>query len=166
MPAGSSMQELSGKRVLVMGLGRFGGGVGVTQWLARQGANVTVTDTAKPDDLRESLRQIDGLPLQLHLGEHREEDFRSHDLVVASPAVPFESPYLKIARDNRVPITSEICLFAQRCVGRVVGITGSVGKSTTSAMAHHILDAAARKRLKLPDTPKTGAEELAAILKP
>jgi UDP-N-acetylmuramoylalanine--D-glutamate ligase len=141
------MQDLSGKRVLVMGLGRFGGGVGVTQWLARQGANVTVTDTAKPEDLRESLQQIDGLPVRLCIGEHREEDFRSHDLVVASPAVPFESPYLKIARDSGVPITSEICLFAERCVGRVVGITGSVGKSTTSAMAHHVLDAAGKKGL-------------------
>jgi UDP-N-acetylmuramoylalanine--D-glutamate ligase len=141
------MQDLGGKRVLVMGLGRFGGGVGVTQWLARQGANVTVTDRAKPDELRESLRQIDGLPVQLRLGQHYEEDFRSHDLVVANPAVPFESPYLKIARDNRVPITSEICLFAERCTGRVVGITGSIGKSTTSAMAHHVLDAAANRGL-------------------
>ena len=54
------MQDLSGKRVLVMGLGRFGGGVGVTQWLARQGAKVTVTDMAPAERLAESLRQIDG----------------------------------------------------------------------------------------------------------
>lgn len=141
------MQDLRGKRVLVMGLGRFGGGVGVTQWLAKQGAKVTVTDTATADKLTESLRAIEGLGVTLRLGEHREEDFRTHELVVASPAVPFESLYLKVAAEAGIPITSEICLFAERCPAKVVGITGSVGKSTTSAMAHHILDAAAKKGL-------------------
>lgn len=141
------MQDLSGKRVLVMGLGRFGGGVGVTRWLAGQGAKVTVTDKAPAEDLTDSLKQIDGLGVTLRLGEHREEDFRTHELVVASPAVPFESPFLKIAAEADVPITSEICLFAERCPAKVVGITGSVGKSTTSAMTHHILDAAAKKGL-------------------
>lgn len=141
------MQRLSGKRVLVMGLGRFGGGVGVTRWLAQQGAHVTATDTASPEKLAESVEQIRGPNVTLRLGEHREEDFRSHDLVVASPAVPFESPYLKIAADSGVPITSEICLFAERCPAKVVGITGSVGKSTSSAMTHHVLDQAARRGL-------------------
>lgn len=139
------MMNLIGKRVLVMGLGRFGGGVGVTQWLAREGASVTVTDMAPAEKLQESLEQIKDLPVTLRLGEHREEDFRQADLVVASPAVPFESPYLKVAADSGVPITSEICLFAERCPAKVVGITGSVGKSTSSAMTHHVLDAAAKK---------------------
>lgn len=141
------MKNLIGKRVLVMGLGRFGGGVGVTQWLARQGALVTVTDMAPGKDLQESLAQIEGLGVTLHLGEHRQDDFRHTDLVVASPAVPFESPFLKIAAGSGVPITSEICLFAERCPAKVVGITGSVGKSTTSAMTHHILRNAASKGL-------------------
>jgi UDP-N-acetylmuramoylalanine--D-glutamate ligase len=141
------MQDLKGKRVLVMGLGRFGGGVGVTQWLAKQGAKVTVTDMAPAEKLADSLKQIDGLDVTLRLGEHRDDDFRTHELVVASPAVPFESPYLKVAAEAGVPITSEICLFAERCPAKVVGITGSVGKSTTSAMTHHILDAAAKKGL-------------------
>ncbi len=139
------MHDLKNKRVLVMGLGRFGGGVGVTRWLVEQGAEVTVTDMATAEQLAESLQRITGLPVTLRLGEHREQDFRTHDLVVASPAVPFESPYLKAAEDAGVPITSEICLFAERCPAPVVGITGSVGKSTTSAMTHHILDAAAKK---------------------
>ena len=141
------MQDLSGKRVLVMGLGRFGGGVGVTQWLAKQGACATVTDMAPADTLQASLAQIKDLPVTLRLGEHREDDFRNTELVVASPAVPFESPYLKIATDSGVPVTSEICLFAERCPAKVVGITGSVGKSTSSAMTHHILDMAAKKGL-------------------
>ncbi len=141
------MLELKGKRVLVMGLGRFGGGVGVTQWLAQQGAKVTVTDMAPAEKLVESVKAIEGLGVALRLGEHREEDFRAHELVVASPAVPFESPYLKVAADAGAAITSEICLFAERCPAKVVGITGSVGKSTTSAMTHHVLDAAAKKGL-------------------
>ena len=58
-----------GKRVTVMGLGRFGGGVGVTRWLARQGAAVTVTDLGSPDDLQASLAQIADLDVTLHLSD-------------------------------------------------------------------------------------------------
>ena len=127
------------KRVTVMGLGRFGGGVGAVRWLADQGANVTVTDTAPEDALRDSLAQIDDREVALHLGGHQESDFQGVDAVVVSPAVPQSSPYLVIARRSGVEITSEMNLFAQRCPARCVGVTGSVGKSTVTAMIGHIL---------------------------
>jgi len=135
------MSEFASKRVTVMGLGRFGGGIGVTRWLAEQGARVTVTDLADADGLAESLRQLDGLALELHLGGHREADFVGTDLVVASPAVPKDSPLLQLARDSGVPVTSEMNLFFQRCPGRIVGVTGSAGKSTTTAMIETVLGA-------------------------
>lgn len=123
-----------------MGLGRFGGGVGVARWLARQGARVTVTDLAPPEKLQRSLSELDDLPVTLRLGGHERRDFTECDLVVASPAVPRESAFLAAARDAGVPLTTEICLFAQRCPAPCVGITGSVGKSTIASMTAHVLE--------------------------
>ena len=127
------------KRVTVMGLGRFGGGVGAVRWLVNQGARVTVTDTASEDTLRDSLAQIDDCEVVLRLGGHQDSDFDGVDAVAVSPAVPQNSPYLDLARRSGALITSEMNLFAQRCPARCVGITGSVGKSTVTAMIGHIL---------------------------
>src|SRR5690349_18577062 len=88
------MDDLGHKRVTVAGLGRFGGGINVARWLVTQGARVLVTDKEPADKLAESVRQLDGLPVEFRLGEHRERDFTDADLVVPSPAVPPSSPFL------------------------------------------------------------------------
>lgn len=129
------MQQLKGQRVTVMGLGRFGGGIAVSRWLARQGASVLVTDKDPAEKLADSVRQLDGLPLEFRLGEHREDDFTSAELVVASPAVPLNSPFLQAARAAGVPITTEMRLFVERCPARrIIGVTGTKGKSTSTSM--------------------------------
>ncbi|MDB5297951.1 MAG: hypothetical protein JWO31_3934 [Phycisphaerales bacterium] len=133
------MIELSGKRVTVAGLGHFGGGVAAARWLVSQGATVTVTDKAPADKLADSVAQLAGLPITYRLGGHEEADFAGADLVVASPAVPPSNPYLAAARSSGVPVTTEICLFAERCRAPVVGVTGTKGKSTTAAMLGAIL---------------------------
>ena len=134
------IQDWKGKRVTVMGLGRFGGGMGAVRWLALNGARVLVTDKAPPEKLRESLDAIADLDVELRLGKHDERDFRDTDLVVVSPAVPDTSPLLQAAGDAGVEITTEISLFVERCRARCVGVTGSVGKSTTTAMIGHVLE--------------------------
>jgi len=126
-------------RVTVVGLGRFGGGVGVTSWLCRQGARVTVSDRAPAEELAESVARLDGLDVTLHLGGHDERDFLEADLLVVSPAVPRELPILRAAEAAGVPRTTEINLFLHRCRARVVGVTGTVGKSTTTAMIGEVL---------------------------
>jgi len=128
------MDDLAGKRVTVMGLGRFGGGVGVTRWLVDQRARVTVSDQAGADTLAESVEQLGGLDVELHLGGHDRSDFVEAELLVVNPAVPKDSPFLQLAKDAAVPVTSEMNLFFQRCRGRMVGVTGTAGKSTTTAM--------------------------------
>ncbi|MBW7904743.1 MAG: UDP-N-acetylmuramoyl-L-alanine--D-glutamate ligase [Phycisphaerae bacterium] len=135
------MDGWRGKRVTVMGLGRFGGGVGVTRWLARQGARVLVTDQAPAEALRSSLAAIGGLDVALRLGEHDERDFRDTDAVVVNPAIPDRSPFVQAALAAGVPITTEINLFVERCPARCVGVTGSVGKSTVTAMIGAALEA-------------------------
>ena len=131
--------DWTNKRVTVIGLGRFGGGVGVTRWLARTGAKVLVTDNQSPEILTTSLEQISDLNVELRLGRHDEADFRDTDLVVVNPAVRDDSPFLQAARAANVPLTTEINLFVERCPARSIGVTGSVGKSTIAAMTEHVL---------------------------
>lgn len=130
-----------------MGLGRFGGGVGVARWLAGQGADVLVTDLEPAARLADSLSKIDDLvrsgAISLRLGEHNVSDFTDTDLVVANPAVPkpWDNRFLRSATAAGVPITTEIRLLVERLPDRkrVIGVTGTVGKSTTAAMMAHVL---------------------------
>lgn len=135
------MTALKGKRVVVMGLGRFGGGVGVSRFLVEQGAQVLVTDTASEEDLRQSVAQLVGLPIRFRLGGHDEADFRDADLIVVNPAVdPRGNRYLLAAADAGVSTTTEIRLAVERLNrSRTIGITGTAGKSTTTAMIGHAL---------------------------
>src|SRR5258707_7460162 len=103
--------DFRGKRVTVMGLGTFGGGIGAVKYLSGHGAMVTVTDLKPAGNLVAALEAVAGISnLTLHLGGHREHDFRDVDLVVASPAVPRDNRYLHLARDAGVPVTSEMNL--------------------------------------------------------
>ena len=134
-------QRLAGKRVTVVGLGRFGGGLGVTRWLCGQGARVTVSDKAAADKLEQSIAALAGLDVALHLGSHDERDFLGADLLVVNPAVPKDLPLLAAAEKAGIPRTTEMNLFLQRCIAPVVAITGTVGKSTTTAMIGAVLAA-------------------------
>ena len=143
--------EVRGARVTVMGLGQFGGGEGVTRYLVSRGATVLLTDRESAEKLAKPLAAIADLVangrVALALGGHAERDFAQADAVVANPAVPkpWDNPYLKAARAAGVPLYTEIGLtIAELCargVTNFVGVTGSAGKSTTSAMLHAALDA-------------------------
>ncbi len=135
----------SGLGVLVVGLGRFGGGVGVTRWLARQGAIVTVTDQVGGEELAESVEAVADLEIDLHLGGHDLRDLDTTELVVINPAVSKARSRLfqEIVR-RKIAWTTEMNLFCERCPGRVVAITGTYGKSTTCAMLAEALEACCR----------------------
>lgn len=143
------MEAIDGRRITVMGLGRFGGGVGVTRWLCGQGAEVLVTDLDPGEGLGDSLGSLEDLVragrVRVRLGGHEAEDFTGADLVVANPAVPrpWENRYLRLARESGVAITTEIGLLTERLPRRerVVGVTGTNGKSTTASMVGHVLSA-------------------------
>ncbi|MGQ0627045.1 MAG: Mur ligase family protein [Phycisphaerales bacterium] len=149
---------LLGRRVTVMGLGNFGGGLGVSRWLAARGARVTITDKEPANKLGPSIAALRALVsdaadlapgrVRLVLGEHRAEDFASAEVVVANPAVkaPWTNEYLATARHAGAVVTTEMGLVVRllRRAGleaRTVGITGSAGKSTTTAMIAHALRA-------------------------
>jgi UDP-N-acetylmuramoylalanine--D-glutamate ligase len=129
-----------------MGLGRFGGGAGAARWLAQQGAQVTVTDLADEASLPDSLASLANVPIAaFHLGGHREDDFRWARMVVVNPAVHPDNPLVALAAASGARIVTEIELFMEHCPGRLVGVTGSNGKSTTAAMIAAILQADGRR---------------------
>jgi UDP-N-acetylmuramoylalanine--D-glutamate ligase len=128
------------RRVTVMGLGSFGGGLGAVRFLAERGAAVTVTDTRPPEQLAESLAELEGVPVaQWRLGGHEVADFANTELIVVNPAVRRDHPLLERCRVAGVPLTSEMNLFWQHNPARVLAVTGSNGKSTTTALLHNIL---------------------------
>jgi UDP-N-acetylmuramoylalanine--D-glutamate ligase len=134
------MDDLKGKRVVVAGLGKFGGQIAATKWLVAQGASVLVTDRTPADKLKSSMNELAGLPVEFRLGEHRVGDFSSADLIVTTPAIPPHNEFLAAARQAGVPITTEIRLFIERCpANRIVGVTGTKGKSTTTALLGRML---------------------------
>jgi UDP-N-acetylmuramoylalanine--D-glutamate ligase len=138
-----TLMEFSGKRVIVMGLGRFGGGIGVTRWLCRQGAQVEVTDLAQAGDLSDSLAALRDVNITTRLGGHDESSLDRCDLLVVNPGVDKnKSTFFKAAVARGIPWTSEMNLFVERCPGKIVGVTGTVGKSTTTAMIGAILEKA------------------------
>ncbi len=122
-----------------MGLGISGGGLGVTRFLVEQGAEVTVTDLRDATVLQPSLDELGDLPVRYVLAHHREEDFRSADLVVRNPGVPRESRYLALAREHGAQIEMEMTLFFRLCPGPIVGITGTRGKTTTTLLTGALL---------------------------
>ncbi len=136
------MMDLRGKRVLVLGLGVHGGGLGVASWLVKQGAHVTVTDLKRAEELQPSLEALRGLAIEFVLGEHREQDFLHSDLIVRNPGVPRESRWVQFAREHDIPVEMEMGLFLERLPrgpAQVIGITGTKGKTTTTLMVGAIL---------------------------
>jgi UDP-N-acetylmuramoylalanine--D-glutamate ligase len=134
-------QDLSGLNATVMGLGRFSGGIETVRWLCARGARVTVTDLAGEEKLARSLAEIADLDVKLRLGGHEERDFTGADLVVASPAVPPESNFLAAAAKAGVPLMTELSLTMSLLRCRTALITGTCGKSTTTALLGRILGA-------------------------
>jgi UDP-N-acetylmuramoylalanine--D-glutamate ligase len=151
------MQELRGKRALVMGLGVNAGGLGVTRFLVEQGAEVTVTDLRGEQVLAPSLRELEGLPLRLVLGRHEDADFQNAELVIRNPGVPRESRYLALAREHGAQIEMEMTLFFRLCRGPILGITGTRGKTTTTLLTGAIM------REQFPDAVVAGNMRISAL---
>ena len=127
-------------KVVVMGLGEFGGGIGVSKWLIEKGVQVCVTDLQDAQSLEASIQKIGQHPnLTYTLGGHVESDFVDVDYVVVNPSIPMSkiNPFLEIATKHGAQLTTEICLLVdQLSRSQVIGVTGSAGKSTTASMIH------------------------------
>jgi len=129
-----------GKTVLIMGLGRFGGGVDVTKFTAQVGAKVIVIDLLTKQQLSDSINKLKEFPdIEYHLGSHDPADFQQADIIIANPAVPTNNKFLQLARRHNKIVASQIGIFFQLCHAPIIGITGANGKSTTAALTAHLL---------------------------
>lgn len=128
--------SVRGKRVVVIGAARSG--VAAAELLVRRGATVTLTDMRSAIEDEERLRQAG---VTLELGGHQPSTLAAADLIVLSPGVPPQTPVIDAARRAGVPITGELELASRWLRGRIVAITGTKGKSTTTTLAGRMLEA-------------------------
>ena len=137
-----------GKRVTILGLGLLGRSVGDAEFIAKCGGRVTVTDLKNREDLAESVARLEGLGVTFHLGGHDLEDFAETDMVIKSAGVRLDSKEVAAAKDAGVPVYMSTALAAQfaRAAGlKIIGVTGTRGKSTVAHMIHHALVTAGKR---------------------
>jgi len=132
--------DVQNKRVTVAGAARSG--LAAAELLVRRGARVTLSDSRSELPAADRLRT---LGVTLELGGHTRDTFTSADLVVLSPGVPPGQDAVQAARDRGVPVIAEIELASRWLQGRVIAITGTKGKSTTTALTGRMLEAAGFK---------------------
>ncbi len=134
--------DFTGRKVTIVGLGREG--TALAEFFGRRGADVTVSDNRPEDQLGPNIDRLHGLRVRYSLGENRTEDLLQADEVYLSPGLPPGLPAVEAARAAGIPIRSETQLFFELCPAPIVGVTGSSGKSTTTSLIGHILEADGR----------------------
>lgn len=139
-------ESFKNKKVLVFGLGLLGGGVATTNWLLKQGAKVTVTDTKDKQTLKSSLKNIKG-KVKLSLGGHHSKDIDSADVIAVNPGVPLSNIYIKRAIRKGKTLVNETMLFYDGWPKMLAGVTGTRGKTTTAHWLNHFLNAGRRSTL-------------------
>ena len=141
------------KKVTLMGLGLLGRGLGDAIFLADHGAELIVTDLRNEKTLAPSLAKLKKFNpvkaqgahgagnIRYTLGRHKLEDFRNRDFILKAAGVPLDSPYIAEAKRNKIPIEMDASLFAKLMPKGVtlVGVTGTRGKSTVTALIYEIL---------------------------
>jgi UDP-N-acetylmuramoylalanine--D-glutamate ligase len=137
--------DVKGKRVLVVGLGKSG--IASALFLADHGARVAVSDTKSEEDLHHAIPQLLDRGIDVEAGYHGERTFKEQELIVISPGVPSDVPQLVQARSAGIPVIGEVELAACYLKGRIVAITGSNGKTTTTTLAGEIITASGKPTL-------------------
>ncbi|MBN1814998.1 MAG: UDP-N-acetylmuramoyl-L-alanine--D-glutamate ligase [Anaerolineae bacterium] len=139
------MLELVGKRVVILGLARQG--AALARFLARTGAKVTASDLRDKAALADAMAELSDLPIRYVLGEHPLSLLDKADLLCLSGGVPIGIPIVAEARRRGVPLSNDAQIFLERCPAPVIGITGSAGKTTTTALVGEMCRAGGGKRV-------------------
>ena len=131
--------DLKGKKVLVVGLGKSG--LAAALFLRRQGARVTVSDVRSAEALAKEIPALLEENIAVEAGGHGLLTFRRQDLIVVSPGVPLDTPELAQVKSFGLPVIGEVELAARFLKGKMLAITGSNGKTTTTTLCGKILEA-------------------------
>ncbi len=134
--------SVKNKKILVVGFARSG--LSAANFLLERGARVTITDTKTEEELKDYISQLTMSPA-LSLGAHQIEDFVDADFIVLSPGVPSNLPELLKASECNIPIYSEVELAYRFLEGRIIGVTGSNGKTTTTTLIGELFKKAGRE---------------------
>ncbi len=134
------MENWQGKSVLVIGAARQG--LAASRFLAGHGARVTLNDNRPLDNFREILPTLESLAIHYRFGAHPLELLEGIDLVCVSGGVPLELPLIQAALAKGIPLSNDSQIFLQAVPARVLGITGSAGKTTTTTLCGAIAAAA------------------------
>jgi UDP-N-acetylmuramoylalanine--D-glutamate ligase len=137
-------ENLAGKRIVVLGLARQG--MALVRFLVQAGAEVTVSDLQNKAALAGPLAELEGLPMRYVLGSHPSSLLKGADLLCLSGGVPVDIPIVEEARKRGVPLSNDAQVFLERCPAPVIGITGSAGKTTTTALTGEMCRAAGAGR--------------------
>jgi UDP-N-acetylmuramoylalanine--D-glutamate ligase len=131
--------EFQGKKILVVGLGKTG--MALVSFLLREGAEVMISDSREISELKEMVSHFERVdpPLVLEGGGHSPEFFLKADMVAVSPGIPLDIPALKAVREKGTPVFGELEVFADRSKTPVVAVTGTNGKTTTTALLNEML---------------------------
>src|ERR1700744_4708704 len=135
-----SMMELKGKKVLVVGLGKSG--LAAALFLRHKGAQVPVSAVPSAESLAKEIPALLEEGIMVEAGGHGLLTFRRQDLIVVSPGVPLDTPELVQTRNFGRPIIGELELAARFLHGKILAITGSNGKTTTTTLVGEILEQA------------------------
>ena len=133
------MMELKDKRILVVGLGKSG--LASAIFLRKKGAQVTVSDLRSVEALAKELPALLDIGVMVEAGGHGLLTFRRQDWIVVSPGVPLDTLELVQARGFGTPVIGELELASRFLQGKILAITGSNGKTTTTALCGEIFRA-------------------------
>jgi UDP-N-acetylmuramoylalanine--D-glutamate ligase len=133
------MLDIKGKKVLVVGLGKSG--LAAALFLRRCGAKVTVSDMRSAEQLAKEIPALLEAGIMVETGGHGLLTFRRQDLIVVSPGVPMDTPELAQVKSFGLPVIGELELAAHYLKGKMLAVTGSNGKTTTTTLLGEILEA-------------------------
>jgi UDP-N-acetylmuramoylalanine--D-glutamate ligase len=176
----SDIKNFQDATVTVMGLGRYkkGSGIGAAKWLMRHGAQIVITDLKDEQELRDSVDEVMHWYTEYRkefpdreiyqpvfvLGKHNEDDFTNVDLVMQNPGVARESEYVQLAKEQGVHVESDVSLFFRYCPFPLTSITGTRGKSTTTAMLGEMFEKMHPKAVTAGNITRSPLEDLDWLL--
>ena len=137
------MDRFTGKKLVILGLARQGSAL--ARFAVQAGATVVVSDLGKPEQLQGIMADLSALPIEFVLGSHPTSLLDGTDFLAISGGVPNDIPLVKTARERGIIITNDSLEFMKRTPASVIGITGSAGKTTTTALTGAMGQAAKRQ---------------------
>lgn len=138
--------DFAGKRIVIIGAARQG--IALARYLIRHGASVVLNDRLNEEELKESHQALKGLQVEWVHGGHPLELLRGTDMVCVSGGVPLSLPLVTEARRRGIPVTNDSQIFLERVPCKVIGITGSAGKTTTTTLVGRVAEISYAASLK------------------